>query len=597
MKRLLVIALFMLFGMATIAQDCYTSTRKQGIDYYNQGKKIEAKRYFVAAQSCPDKPANNDLQSWINKCNVSASTQKNAPETTVSVKNVNLVNTETGEIVNPPIYSGDMSNIAPRIYYSGTTSNTTKITLHTKLIDPKDKTIRNSSSPSGYTSLRNVSLMANVRDSVTMPSLLNYNNGVYANGEYTYEVYYQGTLLYSRKFSVVSDRPKLVINGIERGAISTSDLSYQGGPVIYSIEANDSYEVVNNTNWISIRSRSQNRLEIMVSENPNEYGRNDFLLVKIPGLQRTITIQQAGRPPKKITESAVATQTSAPSKPKIEMGASFLLTMTSTSFSTKSTQSVINYGVNDLDRCYTDPDYKSGIGFNVFANYYHPIVNHFYLGTGIGISNGGFSNKFKSDNWRFSSGGKDWYPVQQSQETYRLTYLDIPIRAAYELQLGNNSSMMFKGGFIIAFGLSGVCKVESTIHEESETDAQGNYSYRDNKLTGSVNLFSGKYTFDQKYSTGAASNYSIDGTAENPYNRVNFSLNLGADISLNKIVVGVEYNLGLSNIANSKYWGDVERQVPGFYLVGDPKFYTTTNELSGYKQRLSSLAVKLSFTF
>ena len=71
------------------AQDCYNSTRSKGIRLYNQGKKTEAKRMFEAAQSCPDKPDNNDLASWIGKCN----TDKGKSQTSKKIEKIfrNLV--------------------------------------------------------------------------------------------------------------------------------------------------------------------------------------------------------------------------------------------------------------------------------------------------------------------------------------------------------------------------------------------------------------------------------------------------------------------------------------------------------------------------
>ena len=80
--RLFMMLLLSLFvGAAGYAQDCYNSTRADGVKllaqgktFFNQGKKEEAKRqisiareHFKAAQLCPDKPENNDLKSLISE--------------------------------------------------------------------------------------------------------------------------------------------------------------------------------------------------------------------------------------------------------------------------------------------------------------------------------------------------------------------------------------------------------------------------------------------------------------------------------------------------------------------------------------------------
>lgn len=68
MKRIL----FLLFLVACccygFGQECYKQTRQRGIELYNTGKKESAQKAFQAAKACPDKPSNDDLDAWISKC-------------------------------------------------------------------------------------------------------------------------------------------------------------------------------------------------------------------------------------------------------------------------------------------------------------------------------------------------------------------------------------------------------------------------------------------------------------------------------------------------------------------------------------------------
>ncbi|MDY4149109.1 MAG: hypothetical protein SOY26_05100 [Paludibacteraceae bacterium] len=65
------LCLLVLCSMSIISSaQCYTTHRADGIAAYNQGRYAEAKKHFeYILSSCPDKPANNDVQSWIDKCN------------------------------------------------------------------------------------------------------------------------------------------------------------------------------------------------------------------------------------------------------------------------------------------------------------------------------------------------------------------------------------------------------------------------------------------------------------------------------------------------------------------------------------------------
>ena len=70
------LCLLVLCSMSIISSaQCYTTHRADGIAAYNQGRYAEAKKHFeYILSSCPDKPANNDIQSWINKCNETPTT-------------------------------------------------------------------------------------------------------------------------------------------------------------------------------------------------------------------------------------------------------------------------------------------------------------------------------------------------------------------------------------------------------------------------------------------------------------------------------------------------------------------------------------------
>lgn len=69
-RRIIIQIFFMLLCAAVpvLAQDCYNFTRTQAISFYEKGEYRIARDQFVAAKDCPDKPADNDLDSWIDKC-------------------------------------------------------------------------------------------------------------------------------------------------------------------------------------------------------------------------------------------------------------------------------------------------------------------------------------------------------------------------------------------------------------------------------------------------------------------------------------------------------------------------------------------------
>jgi formylglycine-generating enzyme required for sulfatase activity len=72
MRRVIIVLIISLITVtfATSKEPCYEKTRSKGIALYNAGKYADAIKYFeLALNTCPDTPANNDLQKRINDCN------------------------------------------------------------------------------------------------------------------------------------------------------------------------------------------------------------------------------------------------------------------------------------------------------------------------------------------------------------------------------------------------------------------------------------------------------------------------------------------------------------------------------------------------
>ena len=69
MKRIIPTIFLLLITTCATAQ-CYEGHRTEGINAYNNGNYQLAKQHFdYILKKCDDKPASNDIQGWINKCN------------------------------------------------------------------------------------------------------------------------------------------------------------------------------------------------------------------------------------------------------------------------------------------------------------------------------------------------------------------------------------------------------------------------------------------------------------------------------------------------------------------------------------------------
>ena len=98
MNRFLLLLCLLFFANSFLFSQCYVPTRDEGIGFFNKAQYSRALSCFTAAQRCPDKPANHDLNKWIADCNAklksTQETPKPAPKPTQTVQPEEIVKKE-----------------------------------------------------------------------------------------------------------------------------------------------------------------------------------------------------------------------------------------------------------------------------------------------------------------------------------------------------------------------------------------------------------------------------------------------------------------------------------------------------------------------
>lgn len=352
------------------------------------------------------------------------------------------------------------------------------------------------------------------------------------------------------------------------------------------------FSVVGLPSWITLSQKSLTSFTVRVAPNPKHSMRHDFFLVKAGSKQIKIKVNQAGKPRNGL---------GANSGIQLAVGAGMRVSHTNVSFSGPTVGGIINYGVNNLTDAGSKPNHSAGIGFEAHGHVGIPLSHAFSIVTGLGLSIHNFSNQFYSSNWHYTlDNWNSGYGVKHnSKEKYHLTMLDIPLLAQYCLPVGNNNvSITFKGGPVFSIGLAGKVKVNGQIHVDNENSNGNNTgTYSESTITGSANLFTGEYNFTQRYTAGSSRSYNIQDQTTNPFSRFNFSLRLGADVEIGHFTFGLNYDIGLANLANKEYFTNVSTQIPGFFHTGSPEFRETTRPLDNYKQRVGSFMITVGYIF
>ena len=117
---------------------------------------------------------------------------------------------------NPTVDKYDASQlfyIIPKVKYKGLLSDEIMtITIYSKLYDPNGGLLQNNNSPKGYTCSDVVNVRPGNNKSFTLKGFGYDSAGYFISGEYTWEIWYNGKKLRTKKFRVVEQRPVIAIN-------------------------------------------------------------------------------------------------------------------------------------------------------------------------------------------------------------------------------------------------------------------------------------------------------------------------------------------------------------------------------------------------
>lgn len=161
-----------------------------------------------------------------------------------------------------------------------------------------------------------------------------------------------------------------------------------------------------------------------------------------------------------------------------------------------------------------ESDFKTRVGFNVGVVMDWNISRHFAIQPGLYFTTRG--GKLDQD-----------YEGYKYNEKWRASYLQLPVLASYRFNLSDNVKWHINAGPYIACGLGGKVKWEETYDGETE---KGDYK-----------IFK---TIDEDSDENGGG-----------IRRFDAGLSFGTGISINKVYIGVSYDMGLANILNDKQWG------------------------------------------
>lgn len=282
----------------------------------------------------------------------------------------------------------------------------------------------------------------------------------------------------------------------------------------------------------------------------------------------------------------------------------YVMPMVSASSSGSFTGSVMNYSLGNSGE---DVDFtsQSGFTFGVFADY--RVYKNFYVMLGVNFTQIKFKNTFSEPfrNCILVSEG-DVAIVgdcnNSYEEKYTLNVIEVPILASYRFVLSRSGSLHLNLGPYLSWGLSAKAKISGSSEYSGNRYNIGpnldiDYSKTIGSAVGSRHV-SGEldlYKSTHNYSSTSENSVSLSQSFESEYKsqasplkRFNMGLKMGVTYELRAFQLSLNYNLQLTNAAKSDFWEG--NRVPLFNQYGE-------NHMSGYKQRMHSLEIKLGYVF
>lgn len=282
----------------------------------------------------------------------------------------------------------------------------------------------------------------------------------------------------------------------------------------------------------------------------------------------------------------------------------YVMPMVSATSGGSFTGSVMNYSLGNSGE---DVDFtsQSGFTFGVFADY--RVYKNFYVTLGVNFTQISFKNTFNRpfSNVILESSGIAAAVGDMNnnyEEKYTLNTIEVPILASYRFVLSRASSLHLNLGPYFSWGLSAKAKISGSSEYNGQlyrikpnmdidySQSHGSVSGA-NHVSGELDLYKSTHGYGITYENSASVNETYNAeyrSSASPLKRFNMGLKMGVTYELRAFQLSVLYSLQLTNAAKSDFWEG--NRVPLFNQYGE-------NHMSGYKQRMHALEIKLGYVF
>lgn len=301
-------------GMELSAQ-CYTPNLQKAESLFKKGEYAAARKRFVAAKSCPDKPKTNNLDARIAACDrklkgsstsegsttqrrQSTSSTTTTRQATFKITSVSFRNEDIDDNVltdyGYSLNAADIHYLMPRIYYKSTYTSSQDWAFKYKIYKPDGTLMSGSSSPDGYTN----SFEMTVEPGENYCGIGGWGRkggGAYdQSGQYRFEVWRNGSRIYQQYFTLHSGSSSssggtLKVDG---KTSTTSSFSAAGGTERFSVSGPSSWQTWGIPSWCSVENETSTSFTLRCEPNNTGSSRSDYMKIVSGSQEVRIDISQ-----------------------------------------------------------------------------------------------------------------------------------------------------------------------------------------------------------------------------------------------------------------------------------------------------------------
>ena len=316
----------------SLAQGLYQENRNKGIQLFNNQKYDDALVRFKLARTAPDKPEQNDIDLWINKCkrkkqeiaDAEAARQEaqrqqreaeqrrreaerrereatNQQKGYVEVSSIQIANgSGNGEpMINSygsAIFASDVKYLYFRASINSLVSSEKNITYHIKVINPDGSLKSGSSSPSGYSYDCSVSLKPNT-NTIYLSGWGNSSGGTYVSGTYRFEIWYNEKNIYSTEFTLLKKDNEATYLTVDSKTSVTSNFDWKGGSETFYVATDaNQWTTWGVPSWCKIENQTSSSFTLTCEPNRSNEGKSDYMKIKAGDKEVRIDIKQKEKP-------------------------------------------------------------------------------------------------------------------------------------------------------------------------------------------------------------------------------------------------------------------------------------------------------------